>query len=902
MTGKNQASYQFTRRTVLASAVGSSVFAASPLAALGEPAGSGGVEFTSPELWESLNPGYWRFDGTGMRRVVKALGDRARATGFPYHYETRGLGDATVSGEMPVVYDPSLPLGLMWRRDWRLQHEFSISTRGVVKSLTPDPNDGDDPTWAMYRSDYGLIGLCFGGKTQFESFHPSRGAAPLLVLREDGVVSLCRHTGSELAELGDGASAVLRPLQPGDRFALELVVRPHSETPEIVATARLNGEEPVKLRWSGSSQAWSADGFVGVAARGLLDVSLEKFDVVPGRNERQFVPLNSCCLAYALGDTLRRGKDGRWTVRMVALFRGSGETAAIRVSTEENPAEGWDSLPLAGQAPILSNDFRLHTALIDVALPEDPSRVTHYFTVWKDGVDVTGDPRLGTASVGPGTGLVGDVPAEGGYVGRLPRLMAPYRVLGLSCHAIHTARQANLEGAGAPGAIHAPFYVHDQPTKGAFSELERYGAQILLWEDDVWYLELLFYPSSLEDAYKVITTTIAGPTTRWKMMRHWNVINPGDHDYGMDDVKGPEQLLLRQRDDLGQDPDYMRRNFQIVAHLSRGIVDPDPAVNPKRWRAWTMPDSDLSILILDSRLWRTSQDTDIWDDSGWDHVENLYSRKDPTRTLLGEEQFAWLASQIRTNAAPHICVTGLNALHTIWGGWDRGWTDRVLERDRVSADYAGWVSAASTRVLDLLAERDGVVAVYGDVHAGSIIRNKKLRLYECSFGPIGRWGSRSLVADFGRDMRDDEGRELDCIALYHHQYETPELDRLSGPPYWNFLEMVFDPVSPGSTITLALRNIIDGPETVPRGGGSVRASARDMGRPPASRLPEHAVLADACITILGANGEPIRGLKSDGTGKLSSVGLVGVLPDETVTLVARRGGNVEAYTLRTLAP
>jgi hypothetical protein len=55
----------------------------------------------------------------------------------------------------------------------------------------------------------------------------------------------------------------------------------------------------------------------------------------------------------------------------------------------------------------------------------------------------------------------------------------------------------------------------------------------MLWEDDVWYLELAFPPPSVDDAYKVITTTLGGPTTRWQMMRHWNVLNPGDHDYGL---------------------------------------------------------------------------------------------------------------------------------------------------------------------------------------------------------------------------------------------------------------------------------------------------------------------------------------------------------------------------------
>ena len=44
------------------------------------------------------------------------------------------------------------------------------------------------------------------------------------------------------------------------------------------------------------------------------------------------------------------------------------------------------------------------------------------------------------------------------------------------------------------------------------------------------------------------------------------------------------------------------------------------------------------------------------------------------------------------------------------------------QRDRVTADYAGWVKAGSDRVLELLGSRDGLVTVYGDVHNGCIIK------------------------------------------------------------------------------------------------------------------------------------------------------------------------------------
>jgi hypothetical protein len=70
--------------------------------------------------------------------------------------------------------------------------------------------------------------------------------------------------------------------------------------------------------------------------------------------------------------------------------------------------------------------------------------------------------------------------------------------------------------------------VRDQPTVEAYKHLEDYDFQVMVWEDDVWYMELLMYPPSTDDAYKIVGLSICGPTSRWQMMRHWNVINPGD--------------------------------------------------------------------------------------------------------------------------------------------------------------------------------------------------------------------------------------------------------------------------------------------------------------------------------------------------------------------------------------
>ena len=103
-------------------------------------------------------------------------------------------------------------------------------------------------------------------------------------------------------------------------------------------------------------------------------------------------------------------------------------------------------------------------------------------------------------------------PPTGAYVGRLPQLTAPYKLCGLSCHAITSGLQQR-QGDGwqilGGGDI---WQFRDQPTVDAYSTSRTYGFQIMCWEDDVWYMELVLYPPSTDDAYKVVTTSICGPT------------------------------------------------------------------------------------------------------------------------------------------------------------------------------------------------------------------------------------------------------------------------------------------------------------------------------------------------------------------------------------------------------
>ncbi|MFT5123648.1 MAG: hypothetical protein ACI97B_002283, partial [Verrucomicrobiales bacterium] len=644
-------------------------------------------------------------------------------------------------------------------------------------------------------------------------------------------------------------------------------------------------------------------GFVGIAARGIADFEVNTLKIESADAEPREVGTAECQVCYPLGDTLKM-VNGTWQVRFVGIFASDGKQATIRVSHESSPHRGWDVQPDAGSALIVSNRWRRNTASILVKLPFDPSTKTLFYTVWKDDVNVTADPRIGSAGCGPGTGYVGDVPASGNYVGRLPQLQAPYKLCGLSCHALTSGLQQRTGKGWKILGGGDDWQFRDQPTVEAYKHLEDYNFQIMVWEDDVWYMELMLYPPSTDDAYKVVTMSIAGPTSRWQMMRHWNIINPGDHDYGMDDVKGPEQIAIRTHEGLGQDPDYMRRNFQIVHHLVTGAEEVDPLANPKKWRAWKMPNRDFTLAIVDSRLWRSSQDTAMWDDEGWGHDKELYDRKDPTRSLLGEEQFAWLTQLIRTDSARQICLTGINALHTIWtGGKNYSNTeDDFAQRDRVAADYAGWVAAGSERVIELLGSRDGVVTVYGDVHNGSIIKNTDHNLIECSFGPIGRSGGRAVIEGFGPKMKDYDGRPLEVTSLYHKQHADPSLNaHASGEPfYWNFLEMEFNPEGEDPAIGMRVRNLVDAPKEGVRGGGALETTSSTTGRTPSCALPVIKTLPNADVRFTTLDGVPIRGTRSNADGQVHLKGLIGPKPGEQVMLSANDGKQADAQVITLL--
>lgn len=842
--------------------------------------------------WESLNPGYWQIKDGALRRRLVNVGDRARRTGFPFHSQTAGRS-------METDYDPSLPVGILYRNDWKLKGGYEVKTRFTYLAPRTAPGPGDKEEWKMYQDGYGFFGIAFGATSVFESYDKA-GKVNYAVWTDEGEFALMqgRKSSGRNAAPGKVLKKGFPALSPGDSVEMGLTVAPLGNGRCFVESSLKVHDKTVKI--ASELPEAATQGYVGVSGRGLVDYSVDSFEVIADASNQLAAGHADCLSCYPLGDSLAQD-DGVWKVRFIGIFDTDGTKTEIRVSDTENPKDGWASVPVAGSASIVSNDFRRNTAVIEVSLPHSPAEKTMYYTVWKDGVNVTADDRIGTSTVGPGTGLVGDVPRTGSYVGRLPRLAAPYKLCGLSCHAVTSGLQQKTDDGYQILGGGGEWQFRDQPSEGSYKYLEDYNFQIMVWEDDVWYMELVLYPPSTDDAYKVVKHAICGPTSRWQCMRHWNIINPGDHDYGMDDVKGPEQIVIRKIKGLGQDTEYMKRNFQIVHHLITGAEEVDPLENPKKWRAWKMPNRDFTMAILDSRLWRSSQDVDIWDDSGWDAFKSLYDRTDPTRSLLGEEQFSWLNDLITTDSSKLICLTGINGMHTIWtgGAASANHPQRFEQRDRVTADYAGWVKAGADRVLELLGSRDGVVTVYGDVHNGCIMKNREHNVIECSFGPIGRSGGRAVVPGFGPRMKDVDGRNLEIHALYHKRHANPELEpqKPSDPFYWNFLEMEFDTRDEDPAIGLRVRNLIDSPSEKPRGGSGLETVASSTGRVARSRLEAFKTLPNADVRFSTQEGQALRATRSGNKGEVGSIGLPNLDPGAIVIATAWDGSRVRSTVL-----
>lgn len=173
-----------------------------------------------------------------------------------------------------------------------------------------------------------------------------------------------------------------------------------------------------------------------------------------------------------------------------------------------------------------------------------------------------------------------------------------------------------------------------------------------------------------------------------------------DHDYGLNDG-GAEFAWKQQSKDLfctfwGVPADDPRRHRDGLYH------------------AWTFgpPGRRVQVVLLDTRWFRSPLRRT--DQRGAAGRERYLPDDDPSKTMLGEAQWAWLEAQLRAPAELRLIVSSIQVLAE-GHGWER-WGNLPRERERLFA------TIAATRAT-------GVVFLSGDRHLGALYRETEGTAY-----------------------------------------------------------------------------------------------------------------------------------------------------------------------------
>ena len=345
--------------------------------------------------WETLNPGFWKIENGALRRRLKNYGDRARHTGFPYHAETHGF-------KFETDYDPSLATGVIYSPLWDLKSGYALIVDFTYRGDRPAPAEKDNEKWQMYQDGFGLMGVAIGAKSVFESYTKIANAIQIGWMDDRHLKAFTpvrsRSRQSGIKPIADKSvtpsPAETIGLSSGDKCQLTVDVQPINEKQSKVkvAFALLAGDKK-SVSFEFKMPTAKVEGYVGIASRGLIDFEVNNFKIEPGTNKPRNVGVADCLVCYPLGDTLKK-VDGKWQVRFVGMFASDGKKIEIRVSDKENPDGGWAGVEIGGSAKLVNNDWRKNTSVVEVTLPFNPAQKTLYYTIWKDGVNVTADGRV----------------------------------------------------------------------------------------------------------------------------------------------------------------------------------------------------------------------------------------------------------------------------------------------------------------------------------------------------------------------------------------------------------------------------------------------------------------------------------------------------------------------------
>jgi alkaline phosphatase D len=170
-----------------------------------------------------------------------------------------------------------------------------------------------------------------------------------------------------------------------------------------------------------------------------------------------------------------------------------------------------------------------------------------------------------------------------------------------------------------------------------------------------------------------------------------------DHDYGLNDggVEFVDKQISKEAFlDFWQVPAADERRSRGGLHHARWVQQGERRVQ---------------LIVLDTRWWRSALKPT--DQRGAPGKERYLPDPDPVKTLLGQEQWAWLAQRLREPADGHVVVSSIQVLAE-GHGYER-WLNLPLERERLFRT----VRESRAR---------GVVLVSGDRHIGGLYHHPGL--------------------------------------------------------------------------------------------------------------------------------------------------------------------------------
>jgi alkaline phosphatase D len=235
---------------------------------------------------------------------------------------------------------------------------------------------------------------------------------------------------------------------------------------------------------------------------------------------------------------------------------------------------------------------------------------------------------------------------------------------------------------------------HQQKPQPIWDAVLAYQPELFIFTGDNVYGDVTSaVMTELREAYAAAAKVegIARLRAKVPVLATWD-----DHDYGQNDGGGDfahrrqaKQLFL---DFWGIEGDDPRTRRPGVHHAE--ILGP--------------PGQRVQIILLDTRSFRSPlRPTDERHALG---KEAYLPDPDPTKTMLGEAQWAWLAEQLRTPAELRLLVSSVQVVAQ-QHGFER-WGNLPLERQKL---------------LDLIAETgaQGIVIVSGDRHIGALYRSSE---------------------------------------------------------------------------------------------------------------------------------------------------------------------------------